>query len=120
MQTGKLSQQINYKKPISSLLAVSAFWKEAIFDPAAGGISQAHIDSLFLSHIALGMLQMKFQNPTLEWIVVREYGSTANNCYIKNQIGRPIYKQDDAWVCIHLFSKNRMRRRDVSLLINNN
>jgi hypothetical protein len=120
MQTGKLSQQINYKKPISSLLAVSAFWKEAIFDPAAGGISQAHIDSLFLSHIALGMLQMKFQNPTLEWIVVREYGSTANNCYIKNQIGRPIYKQDDTWVCIHLFSKNRMRRRDVSLLINNN
>ena len=63
---------------------------------------------------------MKFRNPTLEWIVAREYGSKANHCYIENQIGRPIYKQEDAWVGIHLFSKERLRRRDVSLLFDNN
>ena len=69
MQTEKLPQQIDYKKTISSLLTVTAFWKEAIFDRAAGGISRAHVDSLFLSLIASGMLHMKFRNPTLEWVV---------------------------------------------------
>ena len=119
MQMGRLPQQLDYKKPISSLLVVSAFWKEAIFDCAAGGISRAHVDSLFLSLIASGMLQMKFRNPMLEWIVAREYGGTANHCYFENQIGQSIYKQDDTWVGVHLFSEERLRRRDVSLLIDN-
>jgi hypothetical protein len=121
MQMGRLPQQLDYKKPISSVLVASAFWKEAIFDRAAGGISQCHVDSLFLSLIASGMLQMNFRNPTFEWIVVHEYGGTANNCFIENHIGCPIYKRDNAWVGIHLFSKERVRRRDLSLLtINNN
>ena len=63
---------------------------------------------------------MKFRNPTLEWIVAREYGCMANNGFIENHIGRPIYNQDNAWVGIHQFSEQRMRQRDVSLLIDNN
>jgi hypothetical protein len=39
MLTVKLPQDINYKDPISSLLAGSAFWKENVFYRAAGGIS---------------------------------------------------------------------------------
>ena len=119
MQMGRLPQQLDYKKPISSLLVVSAFWKEAIFNCGAGDISRAHVDSLFLSLIALRMLQMKFWNSMLEWIVVHEYGCTANNCFIENHIGHPIYKRKDTWVGIHLFSKKHMHQRDVSLLIDN-
>ncbi len=68
-----------------------------------------HVDSLFLSLIASGMIQMKFQNPALEWIIAREYG-TANDSFIESHIGRPIYKQDYAWIGIHLFSEYRVRR----------
>jgi hypothetical protein len=39
MQLGKLPQDIDYKAPISLLLVGSKFWKEAIFDRAAGDIS---------------------------------------------------------------------------------
>ena len=120
MQMRQFPQQINYKKPFSSLLAVSAFWKEAIFDRAAGGISRSHVDSLFLSSTASGMLQMNFRNPTFKWIVARGYGGMVNNCFIENHIGRPIYKRDDVWVGIHLFSEQCVRQHDVSLLIDDN
>ena len=66
------------------------------------------------------MLLLNFQNPTFEWIVAREYSSMANKCFIENHIRRPIYKQDEALVGIHLFSEERLRRHDVSLLIDNN
>jgi hypothetical protein len=39
MQMRKLPQEVDYKALISSLLAKSKFWKEAIFNCLAGGIS---------------------------------------------------------------------------------
>jgi hypothetical protein len=47
MQTGKLPQEVDYKAPISSLLAKSKFWKEAMFDRTASGISQIQVDAFF-------------------------------------------------------------------------
>jgi hypothetical protein len=58
MQTEDLPQEVDYKAPISSLLAKSKFWKEAIFDCAASVISQMQVDALFLSLTASGIIQM--------------------------------------------------------------
>ncbi len=121
MQTGKLPQDVDFKAPISSLLAGSNFWKEAIFDYVAGGILQMQVDASFLSLSALEILQMQLRNISLEWMITQEY-TTVNNCFIKSHIGCPIYKRDDAWQGVHLFSKNCIRRRNhcVSLTIDNN
>jgi hypothetical protein len=110
MQSGQFPHAIDPKSPVSTLLASSTFWKEALFDWAAGGISRMHMDSLFLSLIASGMIKMTMLNNALQWVIAREYG-TASNSIIESHIGCPIYKRDNAWVGIHLFSKNRMRRR---------
>ncbi len=120
MQSGQFPHMIDPKSPVSTLLASSTFWKEALFDWAAGGILQMHVDSLFLSLIASRMIKMTMQNNTLQWVIARKYGF-ASNSIIKSHIGCPIYKQDNAWVGIHLFSKNRMRKRhcDISFIRNN-
>ena len=110
MQSGQFPHAIDLKSPISTLLASSTFWKEALFDRAAGGILRMHVDSLFLSLIASGMIKMTMLNNALQWVIAREYG-TASNSIIESHIGCPIYKRDNAWVGIHLFSENRMRRR---------
>jgi hypothetical protein len=89
MQTGKLPQAVDYKAPISSLLSGSEFWKEAIFDCAAGGISRMQVDALFLSLTALGIIQMQQKNTSLEWMIAREY-VTSNNCFINSHIKRPM------------------------------
>ena len=110
MQSGQFPHTVDHKSPISTLLALSTFWKEALFDRAAGGISRMHVDSLFLSLIAAGLIKMTMQNNALQFVIAQEY-DTASNSMIESQIGRPLYKQDDAWVGIHLFSENRMQRR---------
>ena len=110
MQSGQFPHAIDPKSPVSTLLASSTFWKEALFDWAAGGILRMHVDSLFLSLIATGMIKMTMLNNALQWVIARKYG-TASNSIIVSHIGCPIYKRDNAWVGIHLFSENRMRRR---------
>ena len=95
---------------MSALLTGSTYWKEALFDRAAGGISRMHVDSLFLSLIASGMIKMTMQNNALQWVIAREY-DTAANSIIESCLGRPIYKLDDAWLGIHLFNENRLQRR---------
>jgi hypothetical protein len=111
MQSGQFPHGIDPKSPVSTLLASSTFWKEALFDRA--GISRMHVDSLFLSLIATGMIKMTMLNNALQWVIAREYG-TASNSIIESHIGCPIYKRDNAWVSIHLFSKNCMHRRHSS------
>ncbi len=69
MQTGKLPQEVDYKTPISLLLAKSKFWKEAIFDCVASGISWMQVDALFLSLTLLGIIQMEPKNTSLEWVI---------------------------------------------------
>ncbi len=123
--TGKLPQDVDYKDRISSLLAGSAFWKETIFDRAVGGISQMHVDTLFLSLAASGIIQLQPKNETLQWDIVREYGNVYNDTsFIEAHIGVPTYKRsDDAWRGIHVFSENHVRRRNpvpLSITINNN
>ena len=110
MQSGQFPHTVDHKLPISTLLALSTFWKEALFDRAAGGISRTHVDSLFLSLIAAGLIKMTMQNNALQFVIAQEY-DTASNSMIESQIGRPLYKREDAWVGIHLFSENRMQRR---------
>jgi len=111
MQSGQLPHEIDPKSPVSALLTGSTYWKEALFDRAAGGISRMHVDSLFLSLIASGMIKMTMQNNALQWVIAREYDSTTPNSIIESCLGRPIYTRDDAWVGIHLFNENHLRRR---------
>jgi hypothetical protein len=73
MHMGKLPQEVDYKAPISLLLAKSKFWKEAIFDCAAGGISQMQVDASFLSLIASRIIQMEPENTSLEWVITRQF-----------------------------------------------
>jgi len=65
-----------------------------------------HVDLLFLSLIASGMIKMTMQNNALQWVIAREYDSTTENSIIESCLGRPIYKRDDAWLGIHLFNEN--------------
>jgi hypothetical protein len=120
MQMGKLPQEVDCKAPISLLLAKSKFWKEAIFDRAACGISRMQVDALFLSLTASEILQMQQKNTSLEWIITREF-TTKNNCFIESHIGCPMYKKDVARG-VHLFSESRVRKRNhgVSLTIDDN
>jgi hypothetical protein len=110
MQSGQLPQEIDPKLPVSAILAGNTFWKETLFDRAAGGIYRMHVDSLFLSLIAAGMIKMTMQNNALQWVIAREYDPSGTSI-IESRLGRPIYKRDDVWDGIHLFSENRMRRR---------
>jgi hypothetical protein len=89
MQSGQLPHEIDPKSPVSSLLAWSTYWKEALFDRAAGGILRMHVDSFFMSLIASGMIKMTMQNNALQWIIAREYNTTANSI-IESCLGCPI------------------------------
>jgi hypothetical protein len=109
MQSGQLPQ-VDPKLPVSAILASNTFWKETLFYRAAGGISRMHVDSLFLSLIAAGMIKMTMQNNALQWVIAREYDPLGTSI-IESRLGRPLYKRDDVWDGIHLFSENRMRRR---------
>ena len=102
------------KLPVSAILAGNMFWKETLFDRAAGGIYRMHVDSLFLSLIAAGMIKMTMQNNALQWVITREYDPSGTSI-IESHLGRPIYKRDDVWDGIHLFCENRMRRRQRDL-----
>ena len=62
MQSGQLPQEIDPKLPVSA--------KETLFDRAAGGIFRMHVDSLFLSLIAAGMIKMTMQNNALQCALV--------------------------------------------------
>jgi len=114
MQSGQLPQEIDPKLPVSAILAGNTFWKETLFDWAAGGIYQMHVDSLFLLLIAVGMIKMTMQNNALQWVIAREYNPSGTSI-IESRLGRPIYKRDDVWDGIHLFSENSMRRRQSDL-----
>ena len=114
MQSGQLPQEIDPKLPVSAILAGNKFWLETIFDRAAGGIYRMHVDSLFLSLIAAGMIKMSMQNNELQWVIAREYYPSGTSI-IESRLGRPIYKSDYVWDGIHLFSENRMRRRQSGL-----
>ena len=46
MQSGQLPQEIDPKLPESAILASNTFWKETLFDRAAGGISQMHVSRI--------------------------------------------------------------------------
>ncbi len=118
MQTGKFSQDIDYKSPFSSLFVGCPFWKEAVFDWAAGGISGMQVDALFLSLTALGIIQLQILNTLLQWSITQEY-MTATNCFIKSHVGHPMYKRDDAWQGVHLFCKSRVRKRNPGILLTN-
>jgi hypothetical protein len=120
MLTGKLPVDVDYKDPISSLLAGSPFWKETVFDRAACTVSQMQVDALFLSLTAAGIIKLEPKNDSsFQWVVAREYGaSIKTGSFIEAHMGTPIYKRDESWQGVHLLNDNRVRRRDPS--INNN
>jgi len=49
MITGKLPAEVDYKNPVSSLLAESTFWKETVFDKNFLSVSRINVDAFFLS-----------------------------------------------------------------------
>jgi hypothetical protein len=81
------------------------------------------VDALFLSFTASQIIQLQGKNKTsLQWGIAREYGNkNKNNLFLEALIGIPPYKREDAWRGIHLFCKDRVRRRKpVPLSTTNN
>jgi hypothetical protein len=82
------------------------------------------VDALSLSLTASGILQLNWKDTSLQWGIALEYASANNNdCFIEAHIRIPIYKRNDAWQGLNLFSKTRVRKRHpvpLSTTINNN
>ena len=53
------------------------------------------------------------------WVIAQEYGGSAKaELFIEARIGTPLYKADELWNGINVFSETRTRKRDPSLLNN--
>jgi hypothetical protein len=92
---------------------------------AAGGMTQVHVDALFLSLTASRIMHLQPMNKTsLQGGIAHEYGNETNNySFIDAHIGLPHYKRGNAWRGINLFPEHRVRRRNpvsLSAAINNN
>ncbi len=110
MQTGKFPHVVDYKSPILSLIAGSPFWKEMLFNCAAGGISRLQVDALFLSLTAAGIIQLLTNNQSTQWSIEHVYAGS-NNGIIEATIGVPLfYKRDDVCRGINLFCEDRVHR----------
>ena len=107
MITGKLPAEVDYKNPVSSLLAESAFWKETVFDKNFLLVSRINVDAFFLSLAANGILKLEPKKD-----------SVFQELFIEAHIGTPLYKCDNSWNGINVFSETRKRKRDPSLLNN--
>jgi len=120
MITGKLPAEVDYKNPVSSLLAESAFWKETVFDKNFLLVSRINVDAFFLSLAANGILKLEPKKDLVfQWVIAQEYGGSAKaESFIEAQIGIPLYKRDALWNGINVFSETRSRKRDPSLLNN--
>ena len=120
MITGKLPAEVDYKNPVSSLLAESAFWKETVFDKNFLPVSRINVDAFFLSLAANGILKLEPKKDSVfQWVIAREYGGSAKaESFIEAHIGTPLYKRDESWNGINVFSKTRTWKRDPSLLNN--
>jgi hypothetical protein len=46
------------------------YWKEMIFDKALSSASHSNVDTLFLSLVATGILDINYTNDALAWVVV--------------------------------------------------
>jgi len=80
MPTGKLPNEVDYKTPVSSVLATSAFWKETIFDRNFHKVSRSHVDAFFLSLAAAGILKLEPKKDSMsQWVVAREHGESTTS-----------------------------------------
>jgi len=120
MITGKLPEEVDYKNPVSSLLAESAFWKETVFDKNFLLVSRINVDTFFLSLATNGILKLEPKKDSVfQWVIAWEYrGSAKAELFIEARIGTPLYKADELWNGINVFSETRTRKRDPSLLNN--
>ena len=80
-----------------------------------------HLDELYdcNRHLYLSLLRGCKKDSLFQWVVAREHGeSTTAVSFIEAHIGTPLYKRDDLWNGINVFSEARLRKRDPSLLNN--
>ena len=100
MITGKLPAEVDYKNPVSSLLAESAFcfWKETVFDKNFLSVSRINVDAFSLSLAANGILKLEPKmDSVFQWVIAREYGGSAKaELFIEAHIGTPLYKRNDS------------------------
>jgi hypothetical protein len=88
------------RKNVSDILWGKTFWIETIFDRAASGIKRTHVDALFFSLAAAGIVDIeKSLSGVIRW----------NLCW--ENITTPSYNNNDKWLGINLHSAQRIRRR---------
>jgi hypothetical protein len=87
------------------LLAEVAFWKETVFDKKFLSVSRINVDAFFLSLATNGILKLEPKKD-----------SVFQELFIEAHIGTPLYKCDNSWNGINVFSETRKRKRDPSLL----
>ena len=97
---------VDRKIQVSSLLMMSTYWKEILFDKSSTSITRTNVDSLFLSLAASGILEIQNSPDGIRWMIGRQAPTTVttdtNVGLIRATIGTAKYTLDEYWVGINL------------------
>ncbi len=113
--TLKLPFRIEFKLQVLSLLMVSTYWKEMIFNKASSTVSWLNVDALFLSLAATGILEILNTTEGIMWIVGWEVlvlqQQLPSVTLIEATIGLAKYTKDSYWVGINQHPDTRICTR---------
>jgi len=117
--TAKLPFIVNRKIQVSSLLMMSTYWKEIVFDKSSTSITRTNVDSLFLSLAASGILEIQNSPDGIRWMLGRQaptiMTTDTNVALIHATIGTAKYTLDEYWVGINLHPVTRIRVRTPAI-----
>ena len=111
--TAKLPFMFDFKVQVSSLLMLSTYWKEIIFDKASASMSRANVDALFLSLAACGILEIQNTSNGMELFLGCQAPRTvlpnSDVSLINATIGEAEYKAVEYWMGLNLHPAMRIR-----------
>ena len=90
---------------VSDALVGNVYYVEKVFDRAFGGVSRAHIDALFMSLKAAGILTVSKRGSKFVW------GLTRSSIPGQEGGGAPLLVRDELWRGINLHEADRVRKR---------
>ena len=92
-------------KQVSDALVGNVYFVEKVFDRAFGGVGRAHVDALFMSLKASGILTVAKRGTKFFWGIAR------TNIPGLEGGGAPLLDRDEMWRGINLHNENRGRKR---------
>jgi len=111
--TADLPFMFDFKVQVSSLLMLSTYWKEIIFDKASVSVLRANVDALFLSLAACGILEIQNTSNGMELFLGCQAPRTvlpnSDVSLINATIGEAEYKAVEYWMGLNLHPAMRIR-----------